>query len=64
MTTASLTKESISLGHFRGLVHYHHGGEHGGTQAHVIDTGEVAESSTSGSAVSWKREDTGCGWAF
>jgi hypothetical protein len=33
---ATLIKGNISLGlaySFRGLVHYHHGGEHGGTQA-------------------------------
>ena len=39
MTTATLLKESISLGlaySFSGLVHYHRGREHGGTQLDVV----------------------------
>ena len=36
MTKAAVIKDSITLRlaySFRGLVHYHHGEEHGGTQA-------------------------------
>jgi hypothetical protein len=36
MTMETLIKENISLGlaySFRGLLHYHHGGEHGRVQA-------------------------------
>ena len=39
MTMSTLIKENISLGlaySFRGLVHYHYGGEHGGTQADTV----------------------------
>ena len=39
MATAALIKENISLGltySFRGSVHYHHGGKHGGMQADVV----------------------------
>ena len=39
MTTATLLKESISLElayRFQHLVHYHHGGKHGGVQAHMM----------------------------
>jgi hypothetical protein len=41
---------------FRGLVHYHHGRKHGGTQAGRCDAGEGAENSTSGSVGSKKSE--------
>jgi hypothetical protein len=39
MTMATLIKEKISPGlaeSFRGLVHYCHGGKHGGTQADMV----------------------------
>lgn len=39
MTKTALRKESISLGlayRFRGLVHCHHGREHGGVQANAV----------------------------
>jgi hypothetical protein len=39
MTKATLMKENISLGlasRFRGSVHYHHGGRHGGVQANMV----------------------------
>ena len=35
----NLTKDNISLGlaySLRGLVHYHHGGKHGGVQADMV----------------------------
>ena len=38
MSKATLIKENILLGlaySFRGLVHYHHGGEHGSVQAEI-----------------------------
>ena len=53
MTLAILIKEKDFIGsglEFRGSVHYHHGGELGGTQVYM-----VAESSTSGSIGSRKR---------
>ena len=39
MTAATLIKEKISLGlaySFRGLVHYHCGGKHGGKQEDIV----------------------------
>ena len=41
MTTATMINENISLGvglsyRFRGLVHDHHGGEHGSMQADMV----------------------------
>jgi hypothetical protein len=44
---------------FRYLVHYCHGGKHGVSHAGKQKTGEVAESFTSGSAVSRKRDPLG-----
>jgi hypothetical protein len=58
MTKATLIKENISLGlayRFRGLVHYHHGGECGVLQTN-IHAGEGAESFTSWLTGNKKRE--------
>ena len=59
MTKATLLKENISLGlaySFRGSVHYHHGGMHGGWQAGRHGAGEGAERSISGSTGRRKRQ--------
>lgn len=48
-------KHSVVAGsQFRGLVHYYHGGKHGGIQARR-GAGEVARSSTSGLVGNRKR---------
>jgi hypothetical protein len=48
--------------HFRGLVLYHHGGEHGGREKKDIHgAGQVAESYI---LIWWLRETLGLGWAY
>ena len=62
MTNATLIKEKCLNGNclqFHSLVHFLHGGEHGGTQADM-----VAESFTSGSTSNRKREPLCLAWAF
>lgn len=66
MTMATPVRGSISLGlaySFGGLVHYHYGREHG-SRVGRPSSGEVAESSTSRSTGSRKRETLGLEWAF
>jgi hypothetical protein len=58
MTTVTLIKEKHLTGaglEFRGLIQYHHGREHGAKPACRPGAGEVAETSTSGLAVSRKQ---------
>ena len=66
MVTATLIKQNISLElayNFKGLVHFHHGGEHGSTQADMV-LEKYFESSTSESVGSRKRKTLGLARAF
>jgi hypothetical protein len=49
---------------FRGLVCCHHGRKHGGIQTDRHGSGEVAESSTTKSIDSRKRDTLGLAWTF
>lgn len=58
MAKEILINENISLGlayRFSGLVHYHHGGEHGGRQAGRHSVGDVlrAPSDLPGKGLAW-----------